>query len=51
MPSPTLALSPTQLAADLGVRDLTDPAQGDHAALDYGGLRVELPEATTPSSC
>jgi phenylalanyl-tRNA synthetase alpha chain len=31
VPSPTLTLSPTQLAADLGVRDLTDPAQGDHA--------------------
>jgi phenylalanyl-tRNA synthetase alpha chain len=31
MPSPTVTLSPGQLAADLAVRDLTDPAQGDHA--------------------
>ena len=31
MPSPTVTLSPTQLADDLGVRDLTDPAQGHHA--------------------
>jgi phenylalanyl-tRNA synthetase alpha chain len=31
MPSPTTTLSPGQLAADLAVRDLTDPAQGGHA--------------------
>ena len=31
MPSPTTTLSPSQLAQDLGVRDLTDPDQGRHA--------------------
>ncbi|MFL6249269.1 MAG: hypothetical protein ACJ75N_01830 [Actinomycetes bacterium] len=31
MPSPTITLSPGQLAADLAVRDLTDPGQGGHA--------------------
>ena len=31
MPSPSVALSPSQLAADLAVRDLTDPRQGRHA--------------------
>ena len=31
MPSPAVTLSPSQLAADLGVRDLTDAGQGDHA--------------------
>jgi phenylalanyl-tRNA synthetase alpha chain len=31
VPSPTLTLSPTQLAADLAVRDLTDPREGGHA--------------------
>ena len=31
MPSPTVTLSPSQLAADLAVRDLTDPDQGGHA--------------------
>ena len=31
MPSPATTLSPTQLAHDLGERDLTDPAQGRHA--------------------
>jgi hypothetical protein len=31
VPSPTITLSPGQLAADLAVRDLTDPAQGGHA--------------------
>jgi phenylalanyl-tRNA synthetase alpha chain len=30
MPSPTTTLSPDQLAADLAVRDLTDPGQGGH---------------------
>ena len=30
MPSPATTLSPTQLAHDLGERDLTDPAQGGH---------------------
>jgi phenylalanyl-tRNA synthetase alpha chain len=31
VPSPAVTLSPSQLAADLAVRDLTDPGQGDHA--------------------
>jgi phenylalanyl-tRNA synthetase alpha chain len=31
MPSPSVTLSPAQLAADLAVRDLTDPRQGRHA--------------------
>ncbi|HZA82062.1 MAG TPA: hypothetical protein VFC13_11405 [Actinomycetes bacterium] len=31
MPSPTTTLGPSQLAADLAVRDLTDPDQGGHA--------------------
>ena len=31
MPSPVTTLSPTQLARDLGERDLTDPDQGRHA--------------------
>jgi phenylalanyl-tRNA synthetase alpha chain len=31
VPSPATPLSPTQLAHDLGERDLTDPAQGGHA--------------------
>jgi phenylalanyl-tRNA synthetase alpha chain len=31
VPSPAVTLSPSQLAADLAVRDLTDPAQGGHA--------------------
>jgi phenylalanyl-tRNA synthetase alpha chain len=31
VPSPLATLSPTQLADDLAVRDLTDPAQGGHA--------------------
>jgi phenylalanyl-tRNA synthetase alpha chain len=31
MPTPTTTLSPSQLAQDLGVRDLTDPDQGRHA--------------------
>ena len=31
MPSPSATLSPAQLAADLAVRDLTDPRQGRHA--------------------
>jgi phenylalanyl-tRNA synthetase alpha chain len=31
VPSPATTLSPTQLAHDLGERDLTDPAQGGHA--------------------
>jgi phenylalanyl-tRNA synthetase alpha chain len=31
VPSPTITLSPGQLAADLAVRDLTDPGQGGHA--------------------
>jgi phenylalanyl-tRNA synthetase alpha chain len=31
VPSPTITLSPSQLAADLAVRDLTDPDQGGHA--------------------
>jgi phenylalanyl-tRNA synthetase alpha chain len=31
VPSPSVTLSPTQLATDLAVRDLTDPAQGHHA--------------------
>ena len=31
MPSPVTTLSPTQLARDLGERDLTNPDQGRHA--------------------
>jgi hypothetical protein len=31
VPSPLATLGPTQLAADLAVRDLTDPDQGGHA--------------------
>jgi phenylalanyl-tRNA synthetase alpha chain len=31
VPSPAVTLSPSQLAADLAVRDLTDPTQGGHA--------------------
>jgi phenylalanyl-tRNA synthetase alpha chain len=31
VPPPTTTLSPSQLAADLAVRDLTDPDQGGHA--------------------
>jgi phenylalanyl-tRNA synthetase alpha chain len=31
VPSTQTTLSPSQLALDLGVRDLTDPSQGDHA--------------------
>jgi phenylalanyl-tRNA synthetase alpha chain len=31
VPSPTVTLSPGQLAADLAIRDLTDPGQGGHA--------------------
>jgi phenylalanyl-tRNA synthetase alpha chain len=31
VPSPTTTLGPSQLAADLAVRDLTDPDQGGHA--------------------
>jgi phenylalanyl-tRNA synthetase alpha chain len=31
VPSPTITLSPSQLAAALAVRDLTEPGQGGHA--------------------
>ena len=31
MPSIHSTLTPSQLARDLAVRDLTDPAEGDHA--------------------
>lgn len=31
MPPPATTLSPSQLASDLAVRDLTDPTEGDHA--------------------
>ena len=52
MPSPTTTLSPSRLAQDLGVRDLTDPDQGRHAiqllvdaAVGQPRHRLELPGA------
>jgi hypothetical protein len=52
MPSPTTTLSPSRLAQDLGVRDLTDPDQGRHAIqLLVDTAAASLAAASTGAAC